>query len=465
MKTILTSFLSIIICLGLHAQDKDMDSVYTFNLYEAIDFALNNQKDVLNSKLDVDISQKKVDETVGIGLPQITASFDIRDYEKIPTQFIPDFISPTVYNILYNENLIPNQVDKSGQVFPVQFGTQWSATAGVSFSQLLFDPSFFVGVKASKTYRELSEKNLERTKIDRAILVTKAYYLTLLVRERKKVVDANEVRLTKLLDDTKALYENGFVEKMDYDRIQVAKNNVVTEADNFIKLLDVTEKTLKYHIGLPYNTTLYLTDSLDVNAVKKMKDTLVYANPSDRIEYSLMQTQGKLQEYSLKRYKKQYWPTLYAYGTLSTMAQRTTMNVFDTGYPWYPTTFIGATLNFNLFDGTQRENKIKQEKLNLRKIENDLIDFENAVNLEVSSSRTTLQGAIDALTTQEKNLELATSISRSSKIKYEQGIGSNLEVMDAETALKEAQVNYFNALYNALLAKIDLEKAIGKYNY
>jgi len=463
MKTFFTSFLSIIICVSVNAQE--IDSVYSFNLYEAVEFALQNQKDVLNAQLNVEISREKVHETVGIGLPQISASFDIRDYEKIPTQFIPDFISPTVYDILYDENLIPNQVDKSGQLFPVQFGTQWSATAGISFTQLLFDPTYLVGVKASKTFRELSEKTLEQTKIDRAIAVTKAYYLVLYVRERKKVVDANDVRISKLLDDTKALYENGFVEKMDYDRIQVAKNNVKTEKDNFVKLIDITEKTLKYRIGLPYNTTLFLTDSLDVGAVKRMKDTIEIANPTDRIEYSILRTQESLQEYNLKRYKKQYWPSLFAYGTLSTMAQRTEMNVFDTGYPWYPTTFIGATLNFNLFDGTQREYKIKQEKLALRKIGNELVDFENAVNLEVSSNRTTLQGAIDALTTQEKNLELANSISRSSKIKYEQGIGSNLEVMDAETALKEAQVNYFNALYNALLAKIELDKALGKFKY
>ncbi len=463
MKTLFTSFLSLIIGVSVYAQE--IDSTYSFNLYEAVEFALKNQKDVLNAQLNVDISREKVHETIGIGLPQISASFDVRDYEKIPTSFIPDFISPAVYDILYDENLIPNKVDKSGQVFPVQFGTQWSATAGISFTQLLFDPTYLVGVKASKTFRELSEKSLEQTRIDRAIAVTKAYYLVLYVRERKKVVDANDVRLSKLLNDTKALYDNGFVEKMDYDRIQVARNNVQTEKENFVKLLDITEKTLKYHIGLPYNTTLYLTDSLDVREVKRMNDTLELASPTDRIEYSILKTQESLQEYNLKRYKKQYWPSLFAYGSLSTVAQRTEMNVFDTGYPWYPTTFIGATLNFNLFDGTQREYRIKQEKLALRKIGNELVDFENAVRLEVSSNRTTLEGALDALTTQEKNLELANSISKSSKIKYEQGVGSNLEVMDAETALKEAQVNYFNALYNALLAKIELDKALGKFKY
>src|SRR4051794_21084831 len=106
MKNLITTFLSIILCASVYAQD--IDSTYSFNLYEAVEFALQNQKDVLNAQIDAEISHNKVKETVGIGLPQISASFDIKDYEKIPTSFIPDFISPTVYDILYNESLIAN---------------------------------------------------------------------------------------------------------------------------------------------------------------------------------------------------------------------------------------------------------------------------------------------------------------------------------------------------------------------
>jgi outer membrane protein len=87
----------------------------------------------------------------------------------------------------------------------------------------------------------------------------------------------------------------------------------------------------------------------------------------------------------------------------------------------------------------QRENKIRHEKLGLRKIKNEITYFEDAIELQVSSSRSSLANAISALKIQEQNLELANSVTNTSKIKYDQGVGSNLEVLNAETSLKEAQ--------------------------
>ena len=142
MKKLYLFLLNIIFWLPIVAQQAD--STFNFSLTQAVDYAMKNQKDVVNAQLDEEISHQKVIETVGMGLPQVSASFDLKDYEKIPTQLFPDFISPSVYRILYDENLIPNEKDVSGRLFPVQFGTRWNATAGISASQLLFSPSFFI---------------------------------------------------------------------------------------------------------------------------------------------------------------------------------------------------------------------------------------------------------------------------------------------------------------------------------
>ncbi len=463
MKKLNVVLFFMIFCFRALAQNTDTS--YSFSIKQAVDFAMQNQKEVVNAQIDAEISRYKVRETVGMGLPQINASFDLKDYEKIPTQFIPDFISPSVYQILYDENLVGQKKDASGQLFPVQFGAKWNATAGITASQLIFEPSYLIGVQASRAFKELSEKNLERTKIETAVTITKAYYLVLLLKEREKVVEANTQRLQKLLNDTKALFENGFVEKIDFDRIQVANNNIQTEAANFKRLIEMSEKSLKFQIGLPYNTILTLTDSLNIEEVKNIQETTDIVDPTKRIEFSILKTQERLQQYNVKRYKSQYIPSLIAYGSLSTSAQRTKFDIFESNRRWFPTGVIGATLSFNLFDGTQRESRIRQEKLTLKKINNEVSNFENAINLDVSSSRSALLDAISALNMQDKNLELATSVSRTAKLKYDQGVGSNLEVLDAETSLKESQVNYFNALYNSLLAKIDLDKALGKFNY
>ncbi len=463
MKKLYLFFLNTIFWLPLVAQQAD--STFNFSLAQAVDYAMKNQKDVVNAQLDEEISHQKVIETVGMGLPQVSASFDLKDYEKILTQLFPDFISPSVYGILYDENLIPNKKDVSGRLFPVQFGTRWNATAGISASQLLFSPSYLIGVKASKTYRELFRKNLQRTKIETAVAVTKAYYSLLLVKERKKVLEANKIRLQKLFSDAKTIYENGFNEKIDVDRLQVAYNNIQSENENFERLIELSEMTLKFQIGLPQNAALKLTDSLDISSIKNFQPEIDKTDPSKRIEYNILKNQQELQQYNVKRFKSQYIPNLVAYGSLNTSAQRSEFNIFNSAYRWYPTGIIGATLSLTLFDGAQRESKIKQEKLTLKKIDNEIINLENAVNIDVKSSRSNLLHSISSLKIQDENLALATSIASTAKLKYEQGVGSNLEVLDAETSLKEAQVNYYNALYDAFIAKIDLDKSLGNLKY
>jgi outer membrane protein TolC len=439
----------VMLVINIPAFSQTNDSVYVFSIQQAVQYALNNQKDVLNAQIESDISRYKVKETVGIGLPQVSGSIDVKDFEHLPVSLIPAqfFGGP------------------EGEFAPVQFGTRWNATAGINASQLIFDPSYIVGVKAAKTYRDLSTKNLERTKIETAVVVTKAYYSVLVTREAQKVLVANEVRLKKLLNDTKALYENGFVEKIDYDRVQVAYNNIVTENENYVRTVDLTERSLVYQAGLPANAKIQITDSLDANAVKNMVIPAENPDPMKRIEYSIISTQQLLQEFNVKRFKGQYLPSLVLYGTLNTQAQRTAFNFTESGYRWYPTGIIGATLSLNLFDGMQRENKIRQERLAMRKIENEKTNFENAINLESSSNRANLVNALASLNVQDKNLALAESVNQTAKIKYDQGVGSNIEVLDAETSLKEAQVNYMRALYNALVAKIDLDKALGNFKY
>jgi outer membrane protein TolC len=141
--------------------------------------------------------------------------------------------------------------------------------------------------------------------------------------------------------------------------------------------------------------------------------------------------------------------------------QRPEFSVFDSHKKWYPTGFVGASLSIPLFDGLQKHSRIDQAKLSLKKTKNDLENITNALYLECVSGRTMMMNAIASLTTQEKNVDLANEVYTVSKLKYEQGVGSNLEVINAETSLKEAQTNYYNALYDALVAKVDLDKALG----
>lgn len=427
------------------SQENSNNPSHSFSLQQAIDYASQNHVSIQNADLDEKIAKNKLREITAIGFPQISGSIDVKDFVEIPTSLIPGefFGAP------------------AGTYLPVQFGTQYNASASINFSQLLFDGSYIVGLQASKVYLELTKKASTRSKIETTAAVTKAYYAVLVNEERKKLLDANIERIKKLVDDTKLLNENGYVEKIDVDRLTLTYNNLLTEKEKINSLVQLTYALLKFQMGMEQKTELILADKLaNISFVSDSISTNNF-DYNSRIEYSLVQTQLKLSALDLKRHKMSYLPSIILYGSFSQQAQRNEFNFFDASEDWYPTSIIGLQANIPIFDGLQKNFRIQQAKLSVEKSKNDLFMVQQGIDLELESTYTTLQNSIISLSTQKKNIELAEEVYRVSKIKYESGVGTNLEVLNAETSLKESQVNYFNALYDALLSKVDYEKAKG----
>jgi outer membrane protein len=420
---------------------------FSFSLQQAIDYAMQNQTKVQNAMYDEQIAQNKVKEIRGIGLPQINGSFDVKDFLDIPTTIIP----ANAFNPLAPKDLL----------IPVNFGLPYSSSAGIDASQLVFEGSYIVGLQATKVYLDLSRKATQRTKIETVVGVTKAYYSVLLNDERMKLMEANVTRLKKLMDDTKALNDNGFVEKLDLDRITVTYNNLVVEKEKIQRFLDLSTALLKYQMSMDQNASLILTDKI---ADVKFDSGNVSAEKFDyskRVEYSLMQTQNAGAKLQLKKDRFGYLPNMVLYGSASLNAMRLKFDIFDFSQKWYPTTVIGAKIGIPIFDGLQKNYRIQQSKLGILKSENDLKFIQQSIDLELASTKATLLNSSSSLETQKKNIELAEDVYRVAKLKYDQGVGSNLEVLNSETALKEAQTNYYNALYDALIAKVEYEKASG----
>lgn len=432
---------------SIYCQNTSQSSEKTsFTLEEAVDYAYSNNPSMKNAQVDIQSSEYKRKEIRGIGLPQISSSFDIKDYEELPTQLLPgDFFG------------------MPGQYIPVQFGVKYNATGTIQASQIIFNSDYIIALQSSKSFMELSAKSLEKTKVETAVNVSKAYYNVLISKERVKLLETNIVRVKKLLDDTKVLFNNGFVEKIDIDRITVTYNNLLTEKEKIARLVGLTETLLKFQMGYNLKSPIELTDSLSIEDIA-ISDTVSASTfeYKSRIEYSLLESQKKLNELDIRKNKYRYFPSVVLYGSLSAQAQRNSFDFFDTDQRWYPIGIIGVTFSLPLFDGFQNHYRTQQSKLNLIKTENNIKALESVIDLEIQSSQTAYLNAINSLTTQRSNMELAQGVYDVSKKKYDQGVGSNLEVMNAETGLKEAQTNYYNALYDYYIAKVDFDKATGK---
>lgn len=445
VKLVLIAFMALF--APLVAVSQQPDTVASFSLSEAIDYALIHQVNVKNAKLDEAIAKNTVKKTIGIGLPQINGVANFQDFLKVPTTLVPgEFFGGA-----------------PGSLIPVKFGVNYSSSVGLEGSQLIFDGSYLVGLQAAKTYKELSIKNSKSTRIEVATAVTKAYYSVLVNSEQLSLLDANLIRLEKSLKDTKALFTNGFAEKIDADRLEVLNNNLNTEKENVIQLLALNLNLLKFQMGLPVGAVLTLKDKIgDVKATASdaMADSTVY---NKRIEYSLLQTQKKLNELDIKRYKSAYLPSLVAFGNYSASFQGDKFK--DLYNRSFPTAIVGLKLNIPIFSGGQRLYDVRNAKLALIKTENNLQNLENTISLEVSQARINFNNGQRSLANQKRNMDLAQEVLRVSKIKYEQGVGSSLEVTTAETSLKEAQNNYIKALYDMLINKVNLDKALGNLNY
>lgn len=347
----------------------------------------------------------------------------------------------------------------------VRFGTKYNTTAGFNASQLLFSSDYIVGLQAAKEYLNLAKINTTRTKVDLVAQVSKAYYNAVINKERIKLLQVNIDRLKKIVDDTKAYNQQGFVELIDVERLEVSYNNLVTEKQKTDKLIQLSEALLKFQMGYKINETITLSDSIKTG-IDEVAD--LGANNIDvtkRPDYQLLQSQTKLYKLDVKRLKMGYLPTIVAYGSYQLNTQRTEFGFgIDKNSAlkqWYEIALIGATLNLPIFDGFQRHYKIQQAKITFQKSENTIKNLELAAQLEANSANIMYSNAYLTLSTQKRNIELAQHVYDVTQKKYAQGVGTNLEIVTAETSLKEAQTNYFNAVYDMIVAKIDYQKATG----
>jgi len=423
-----------------------------FSLQDCINYAYQHQDSVVNAGLDVKSADYKVRETIGTGLPQVNGAASFQDYLRTPVSVGPDFSKGFSAPINPNAPLVP---------FPIG-AVKYNNTYSLTATQLLFSGTFLVGLQAAKTYKELSQRSLVRSKIQTNVNVTKAYYQVLVSNEQIKLLDANINQLKQQLDQTTQQNKQGFVEKIDVDRLTVQYNNLVTNRENTVRSLVLNYELLKFQMGMPVQQEITLTDklesvNLDQQLTQNTADTTFYRN---RIEYNLLETNLKLNQLDVKSKKAAFLPTLSANGGFADVYQENHMKfLYDHPYPY---SYIGLSLNVPIFNGGQRKYQLKESQINVMKSQNDLENVKNAISLEASSSMITFQNSLESLNNQKRSRALAEEVLRVSKVKYQQGVGSSIEVTQAQTDLESADNQYIQALYNALISKVDMDKAYGK---
>jgi outer membrane protein TolC len=437
---------------------------HEFSARQAVDYARKNNTQVKNALLDVQIQQQTNREITASAYPQINASGNLNYSPNVGVQTFPNFIAAGTYGVLTDEGVVngSGQPIKSPNDFgfiQAQFGTRFVNTVGASLQQLLFDGQVFVGLQARRSSIDFRNKAVEVTEENIRANVYKVYYQLAASKSQIAILEANIANVQKFLSDTRKSFENGFAEKLDISKLEVQVNNLLTERQRALNNISNGYIGLKFLMGMPIRDTLILTDSITYNDIRSGVLDAAQYNYEDRKEYQYAQLGLKLGEYNIRRYKLSKLPTVSLTSNFNYLRQA---NNFGFGGQWFPSSLIGLNVNVPIFDGFARKARLTRAQLEQQQSVNNIENLKLTIDSDVQQAINNYTSALATLDAQNRNRELAEQVYNQTRLKFQEGIGSNTEISAALTDLQTAQNNYILALYDASNAKIDFLKATGK---
>lgn len=444
-KKILCSLIVWISFTGfVHAQDS-----MRLTLKDALHYALENYADARKAKLDIENSEYQIDEVRSRALPQLNGSGGLN------------------YNPLLQKSALPGELNpvNPGQPLLVAFGQKWNANIGVGVTQNIFDQSVFTGLKAARTTREFYQLNSQLTEEKVIEQVANSYYQVYIQRQQLINIDSNIKTTQRVYDVIRGQYENGLGRKIDVDRIDVKLSNLNSQRLQVLNVLVLYENQLKFFIGLPVSTPIQIPswheDEQIVYALD-MPDTLDLAS---RTEVKLLAKQQHLLNYKKASVKAEYYPTLSLSGSYSYQGLSNSFPIFkgvSKGANWFDVSTIGVSLKVPIFNGGATRSRIRQTDVELRKLQEDLMLTTQSLNLDYENAKTQIKNAVIILNNQLKNISLAQTVFENTQNNYQQGLAPLTDLLDAQSALFDAQNAYNVSQLDYRTAEIKLLKAKGE---
>jgi outer membrane protein len=433
---------------------------YELTVKEAVDLAFKNVVELKNAQLDYQIQEAKNKEIIGQALPQLTGSAGAQYYLKLPVLLFPQS-DQGIYDVLIREGLLPSTAKAPAPTFvPFSFQQPWNLNFGATLSQLLFQPDVFVGIQARQTSLDYNKALIEQAKDKIKDSAYNRYYAILIAQKQLHFLNESVTRLEKLYHDDSIMFNNGFAERLDLDKVQVQLNNLKTTQSVVTNAITLSYAAMKFAMGVSQKDTVILKDDLSVESIKAdiLEEGFRY---DDRPEIRTLTILERLQQLDVKRNKLSILPTVAAAAnyTVNAMGQKF---FTDPNTLWFKSSYVGLSVNLPLFNGFQRKYKILQSQLSLKKVQNTLDVAKQGIDFEQVVSKESLKNALANLDMQVRNLDLAQKVYNATKLKFEQGLGSSFEVLTADNDYQTAQSNYFNALYNATIAKVGYLHSLGK---
>jgi outer membrane protein TolC len=426
------------------------------SLKEAQDYALKNNAQIKNAKLDIVLAKKKVWETTAIGLPHATGTANYSNILEVPEMNFGGYIdwqSIDATMPLTSDMVMDNYVEGE----PIQLGTKENVTFDFNVSQLVFSGEYIVGLQASKIYKKLSEQNLQKTEADIKELIINTYYLVLIAEKSKEILESTLTNTEKIAYEIKEMLNVGFVEDTDFDQIELTLSNIKNSLSSLERQVGLTYKLLKMQLGLETEIDIELTDNLDdilsnISYEQLLNEQFFVEN---NIDYKLITTQENLSNLSLKREKSTFLPSVAAFYNHEEQMNKPEFN-------FSPPDIFGLNIEVPLLSSGMKLSKVSQAKIELEKVRNTKWQVEQNLILGVEQAKSDLKTNYEEYLNLKQNLELAKKIYEKTLTKYQEGISTSFDLTQVHNQYLTAQSNYFNKMIDLLKANSGLNKLLYK---
>ncbi len=437
-----------LICLGwlftttVSAQQPPTDSIYSFTLDEAIEFALKNSYQSINARREVAKALKKKWETTADGLPQIDGVIDYQNQLK------------------QQPLLLPGAAAGMPEVeFVELFGPSQQFSAAATLSQKIFDGSYLVGIEAAKSFLQYTDDVEEKTQLEVRKGVINAYGSVLVAQESVKIFRNNLIALEKNYLETKKIFENGLAEEEDVEQLQITFLQITNQLSNAERLEKIALQMFNLTVGITVNSNTVLSDTLEDLSMKNMDQSII-TKPfimENNIDYRLAYLLTEQTRLELKLEKSRALPKLTAFINYGTAAFDNDFVFLDSETPWFQSSILGASLNIPIFSSLRRSAKTQQAKIADEQAKTDFLRTQQEIELNYNTAINDFKFSIESYDIAKQNLALAERIEKKNQIKYSEGLATSFELRQAQLQLYSSQDEVLNAMLSIINNKAELE--------
>lgn len=441
-------YFSIFILLTCFSFGFSQDIPSSFSLQEAIDYAIENNRQAKNAARDIDAAKQQKWETTAIGLPQLDAGVNYQNFLKQQISVVPaEFFG-----------------GNPGEFAEVIFGTQQNATATATLNQLLFDGSYLVGLQSAKVFLEISKNAKEKTDLEVRKAVINAYGNVLLSEESLKILEKNISVLEKNLSDITKIYENGLEEQESVEQLQITLASVQSNLNNVKRLKNIAYQMLNVTLGIDYNATIKLTDDLEMLTLKNIALEAIETenDVTNTIDYKIANNDKNAKELLVKLEKSKALPSINAFINGGYNSFANDFVFLNNNNRWFGFSLIGINLNVPIFSSGKRSAATQRAKINFEKAKDDLTETEQRLNLQIETAKSNYRFATEDYYNKKQSLALAERIEKKNQTKFFEGISSSFDLQQAQTQLYTAQQNLLQTMLDVINTKAKLETITNK---